>query len=65
MELNLTVLNVKCSGCAKIIEAGLQNITGIKSINVNIDNGTVNIKGDNLSHARISAKLSELDYPEN
>ena len=65
MELNLTVLNVKCGGCASIIENGLQNITGIETINVNIESGSVNISGNALNHDEISEKLTELGYPEN
>ena len=65
MELNFTVLNVKCGGCANNIESGLKGMAGIESIDVNIKNGVVKISGNDLSHSKISAKLSELGYPEN
>jgi len=65
MELHLTVSNVKCAGCVSNIKNGLQSITGIESINVIIESGVVNISGNALNRAEISAKLSELGYPEN
>lgn len=64
MEINLTVKNVKCGGCVSNIENGLKDMHGIEAVDVNIDTGNVNIKGNELNQTEISTKLSELGYPE-
>lgn len=64
MQEHFTVKNVKCGGCVKAIQQGLQGLPGITAVNVVIDGGHVTVEGDSLDRAQISAKLSELGYPE-
>jgi len=61
---HFTVLNVKCGGCAANIKNGFTELTGVSEIEVNIDSGEVVITGENLDKKQLSAKLSELGYPE-
>jgi len=64
MQEQFTVKNVKCGGCVKAIQQGLQSLAGVASVAVVIDGGQVTVEGDNLDRAQLSAKLSELGYPE-
>lgn len=64
MREQFTVKNVKCGGCVKAIQGGLQSLPGIMSISVVIESGLVTVEGERLDRARLSAKLSELGYPE-
>jgi copper chaperone len=59
-----TVANVKCGGCVKAIVDGLGGLEGINKVEVTIDDGKIEIEGDNLSRDAIASKLSELGYPE-
>ena len=64
MQENFTVKNVKCGGCVKAIQNGLQTLPGVAAVEVIIDGGKVRVAGDRLDRAQIAAKLSELGYPE-
>jgi copper chaperone CopZ len=61
---NFTVMNVKCGGCVSAIENGLKEMPGVDSVEVTIDGGQVTVTGSDLSREQLSAKLSELGYPE-
>jgi len=63
-KLALSALNIKCSGCVSNIEDGLSTMSGINSVEVNLETGAVLIIGNNLNRDEICAKLSELSYPE-
>ena len=64
MQEEFSVKNVKCGGCVKAIQEGLQASPGVASVAVTIDGGKVQVEGSNLDRAQLSAKLSELGYPE-
>ncbi|MBI5462650.1 MAG: heavy-metal-associated domain-containing protein [Gammaproteobacteria bacterium] len=64
MQEHFSVKNVKCGGCVKAIQQGLQGLAGITAVSVVIDGGQVTVEGANLDRAQLSAKLSELGYPE-
>ncbi len=59
-----TVQNVKCGGCVSAVENGLKELAGVSEVSVTIDGGLVNVSGDALDRATLSAKLAELGYPE-
>jgi copper chaperone len=59
-----TVQNVKCGGCVKAIQDGLSGLDGVGQVEVTIEGGHVKVQGDGLSRDTLSAKLSELGYPE-
>ena len=62
-QIKIQSSKIKCAGCVSNIEKGLNNITGIKKINVDIESNVVNIEGEKLDKVQIEAKLSELGYP--
>ena len=64
MQEQFSVKNVKCGGCVKAIQQGLQGLAGVCAVTVVIDGGHVTVEGDTLDRAQLSAKLSELGYPE-
>ncbi|MFA7387213.1 MAG: heavy-metal-associated domain-containing protein [Thiohalobacteraceae bacterium] len=64
MQEEFSVKNVKCGGCVKAIQEGLQALPGVASVAVTIDGGKVQVEGSDLDRAQLSAKLSELGYPE-
>lgn len=64
MQEHFIVKNVKCGGCVKSIQGGLQALPGVTSVDVVIEGGQVTVEGDRLDRAQLSAKLSELGYPE-
>ncbi|MDX5409606.1 MAG: heavy-metal-associated domain-containing protein [Thauera sp.] len=64
MHENFTVRNVKCGGCVKAIQQGLQALPGVDQVDVVIDGGKVSVTGPALDRAQLAAKLSELGYPE-
>lgn len=59
----LKVENVKCGGCVAAITNGLQQLDGIDQVEVRIEGGIVDIRGDALDDAQIAARLAELGYP--
>jgi copper chaperone len=64
MQENFTVRNVKCGGCVKAIQQGLQALPGVESVDVVIEGGKVSVAGPALDRAQLATKLAELGYPE-
>lgn len=64
MQEQFSVKNVKCGGCVKSIQDGLRKLPGVAQVDVVIDGGKVTVEGTALDRAQLSAKLSELGYPE-
>ena len=64
MQESFNVKNVKCAGCVKAIQQGLQALPGIVSVTVVIDGGVVTVEGATLNRTQLAATLSELGYPE-
>ena len=64
MQELFSVKNVKCGGCVKAIQQGLQTLPGVTAVTVVIDGGKVTVEGQPLNRTELSAKLSELGYPE-
>lgn len=64
MQEHFSVKNVKCGGCVKTIQQGLQNLAGVASVAVVVEAGKVTVEGNNLDRAQLASTLSELGYPE-
>ncbi len=58
------VQNVKCGGCVKAIENGLNILPEVSEVIVSIDEGQVIIRGEALDRQQLADKLAELGYPE-
>ncbi len=63
MQESFSVQNVKCGGCTSAIENGLGELAGVSSVTATLE-GLVTVEGEQLDRTAISAKLSELGYPE-
>ena len=61
----LHIANIKCNGCATSITAKINEIEGVYTTEVNIEEGTINVdyKEDNVREYIIT-KLSAMGYPE-
>lgn len=64
MQEEFSVKNVKCGGCVKAIQQGLQALPGVAAVTVTIEGGKVSVEGPAPDRAQLSAKLAELGYPE-
>jgi len=64
METTLTVDNIKCGGCAKSIENKLLTVTGIDSVQVDVENGIVSVSGGEHDPQQVAELLRTLGYPE-
>lgn len=57
------VANIKCGGCAATIKTGLQDVSGVQDVQVDITGGQVEVIGDGLVRETLQNKLAELGYP--
>jgi copper chaperone CopZ len=64
MQESFSVKNVKCAGCVKAIQQGLQALPRVTAVTVVIDGGAVTVEGEALNRTQLAAKLAELGYPE-
>lgn len=64
MVYEISVENIKCGGCANTITSKLNELAAVDHCEVDIENGTVSITGDDSHKAEISALLLKLGYPE-
>jgi len=60
----IIVANLKCSGCATTIKNELLKITGVKQVDVDNENDTVEVSGDEMKRETLLHKLHSLGYPE-
>lgn len=60
----INVANLKCNGCATTIKKELQKMSGINSVEVDVENSKVLISYNNIERALIIDKLHSLGYPE-
>lgn len=64
MDSTFTVDNIKCGGCAKSIENKLLKEEGIDNVQVDVENGIVNVNGGEHDPKQIAEVLRTLGYPE-
>ncbi len=64
MTTNITVQNLKCSGCVATITEKLSKIEGIKTVTVAQEESTLTVEHtDTMAQEAIKAKLAALGYP--
>lgn len=63
-EIVLTASNIKCGGCAENIRAGLEPLSGVVQVSVDVSSGQVEVKGEGLERGAVAQKLADLGYPE-
>lgn len=64
MAYSIAVENIKCGGCANTIKNRLSELEGVEAVSVVIEDGLVNIDGDEQLRDKVSAELLRLGYPE-
>ena len=62
--MEITVDNIKCSGCAGSITKKLTTVFDTDKINVNIEQGIINIDLDDSKKNELVKVLLDLGYPE-
>lgn len=61
----IQIENLKCGGCANTIIKGLQSISGIENVRVNVESSEVQFDNSDESQLVIvKEKLSKMGYPE-
>jgi len=61
----ITILNLKCGGCANTIKKGIIEIEGVNEILINLNTSEVSIDAtDELVIQQVKEKLSSMGYPE-
>ena len=64
MEFNIKAENIKCGGCATNIKNGLNQLSEVESVDVNVETGEVIITtSKDIEQSLIEQKLNELGYP--
>lgn len=58
------VANIKCNGCATTIKNELLKIQGVKSVEVDVENDSIDLSYENIQRDLIISKLHSLGYPE-
>ena len=61
----LNIANIKCGGCAHSITTKLESIAGIDAVDVDFNEGTVELSYDTEdTKTEALKKLSDMGYPE-
>jgi copper chaperone CopZ len=65
MPTTIEIVNLKCNGCVNTVKKGLLNLSGIDTVDVDLDNSKVTIPAESpeLVHL-VKDKLSKMGYPE-
>lgn len=64
MAYKLTVENIKCGGCASTINSKLSALDVVDSVDIDIEDGVVNIGGEEAGRTEVAQLLLKLGYPE-
>ena len=64
MTYEIKVENIKCGGCAGTINKRLNKLNVVDDCQVDIENGIVNITGDEANKVEVVQLLLKLGYPE-
>lgn len=60
--MKIAVENMKCGGCANSISKKLSDVAGIRSVNVDIDSGVIDLEGE-FDMEEVTQKLDAMGYP--
>ena len=64
MAYTVSVENIKCGGCASSIRTRLVESTLARSVEVDVEHGTVHIDGDPERRSQAIETLAGMGYPE-
>jgi len=64
-SITLTAPDISCAHCKATIERGVGSMTGVESVNVDVDSKRVHVSFDpaQTSEARVIERLDEEGYP--
>jgi copper chaperone CopZ len=58
------VENIKCGGCMSGTKKALLEFSGVKSVNINLEEEKITIQGEQLDKASYIKKMDGMGYPE-
>ncbi len=61
--MRIEVENIKCGGCAGSIRKGLAALEGVRTVEVDIDGGVVEVEAPEAQRDEIVRKLASMGYP--
>jgi len=64
MTYEIKVENIKCGGCAGTISKRLNELDAVTDCQVDVENGVVNITGNESEKLNVAELLLKLGYPE-
>ncbi len=67
IEMIFNVENIKCGGCVNSIQSKLKEVDGVSDVDVDIENGIVDIttsSEDDAMRETLAKKLHGMGYPE-
>ena len=64
MNIEISVENIKCGGCASSIKKGLLEDVRITDVDVNVEEGKVLIQSEADARDEFCARLLKMGYPE-
>lgn len=64
MSYQIEVENIKCGGCANSITNKLSELEGVEAVEVDIEQGRVEVNGAESSRDSVVAALLGMGYPE-
>lgn len=62
--MRISVENIKCGGCANSIRKGLLELDGVSAVEVEIEEGWVEVSASEALQPVIIKKLHVMGYPE-
>ncbi|TVR61722.1 MAG: copper chaperone [Candidatus Competibacteraceae bacterium] len=64
MQLEFSVQNVKCGGCASAIQTGLRQNVQVREVRVDVPTGRVTVEVESDLRTELREALQALGYPE-
>jgi uncharacterized membrane protein YraQ (UPF0718 family)/copper chaperone CopZ len=60
--LDLIVEGMTCSHCVRTVTQSLQNVSGVDSVTVTLENGSAHIEGENLDRTKLVSAVESIGY---
>ena len=58
------VENIKCGGCLATIKASMMGLSGVKSVDIDLETEHITLTGSHINREEVIQKLNFLGYPE-
>lgn len=63
-RIEIRVENIKCGGCISGIKKALLGFPGVESVEINLEEEKISIKGEKLNRAHYIKQMDGMGYPE-